>query len=254
MKRLACLIVLAVSATFAGAAPFAYATNYQQQLMMIDAQSPATVMIGNIGFLAKGLAATSSGQLYATNNAGNLFNVTGAIVTPVAPLGALNVGSMDSAGSTLWGYDENSQRLFEYDPVATSFVQWSPVVGLIGMGALSIDSGNNFLFVLNNGGTRTFGKINSATWSVTIINPNMAVSDDVEAMDFLADGNLYAAVLGDDRYKIDPLTGNVISGFFSGVHRDWADMTSVPVPEPATLSLLGAGAALLLKKRRKSRS
>src|SRR5688572_12005824 len=102
---LAGLTWLATSASAdpsSASAQLAYVTNYTQQLMMIDMQTPGTILIGNIGFAAQGLAATNSGRLYATNNAGNLFDITGAVVTPVAPLGALDVGALDSSGSTLW--------------------------------------------------------------------------------------------------------------------------------------------------------
>ena len=233
------------------ASPFAYATNYVQDLLQIDLNSPATVLIGNIGFAAQELAQTSSGQLFATNNTGKLFNVTGAIVTPVANLGSLSVGSMDSTGSTLWGYDNASQRLFEYDPIATSFVQWSPVLGLSNVNALCIDSNGEFLFVDAVGSVDKFGKITNGTWGVSLINPNMGLQDHCEAMDFLADGNLYAVVLQDYRYQINPLTGAAISGFNSGTHRDWADMTGpTSVPEPSSLMVLGMG--LWLVRRRKT--
>jgi hypothetical protein len=84
----------------AAAAPFAFATTYTFDLDRIDLNSGATVTIGNIGFVAKGLAATSAGTLYATTNAGTLFNVTGGIPVPVAALGPVDVGAMATAGRT----------------------------------------------------------------------------------------------------------------------------------------------------------
>lgn len=244
------LALLSLS-SLAAASPLAYATNYRQDLLQIDLNSPATTLIGNIGFTAQGLAATSSGQLFATSPNGNLFNITGGIVTPVAALGALAVGSMDSAGSTLWGFDNTSQRLFEYDPFATSFIQWSPVLAPNNITALSIDSNGDFLFVDRVGAVDKFGKITNGTWGVSIINPNMGLPDHCEAMDFLSDGNLYCAILQDFRYQIDPLTGNQISGFNSGTHRDWADMTAVPVPEPSSLLAVGLGILFVRQRRRK---
>lgn len=234
------------------AAPFAFATSYTQQLMRIDMNSSATVVLGTIGFTAQGLAATSSGQLYATNNAGNLFNVTGGIATPVASLGALDVGAMDSTGSTLWGYDNNSQRLFEYDPISTSFLQWSTPTGIGNVKAMAIDSSGDFLIIAAAGSVDKFGKIQYGTWTPTVINPNMSLPDHCEAIDFLSDGNLYAAVLQDYRYQLDPLTGNAISGFWSGTHRDWADMVTVPVPEPATFAVITGGFVLIILRRRRA--
>lgn len=233
------------------AAPqWAYATNYRQDLMQIDMTSAVALPIANIGFAAKGLALTSTGRLYATNNSGGLFDVTGGVVTPVAPLGALSVGAMDSAGATLWGYDNASGRMFEYDPIGLAFLQWSPVLGIPNLGAMAIDANGDFLFVNNGVSTDQFGKVTKATWTVNVINTNMGLADRCEAIDFTADGNLYAAVLQDWRYQIDPLTGNAVSGFWSGTHRDWSDMSGpVAVPEPASLVVIGLAAAI--RRRRK---
>lgn len=240
-----------VATCAAQAAQVAYATNYHLDLMRIDLTSPATQMIGTIGFVAEGLAATSTGQLYATNAAGNLFNVTGAVVIPVAPLGGLSVGAIDSAGSTLWGWDNTSQRIFEYDPVATSFLQWSTAMTNVpSIEAMAIDPNGDFLFVSNaSASVQRFGKIDKNTWTASVINSNMSLNDECHALDFGNNGKLYAATWGDWRFEIDPTTGNQISGFFSGVHRDWADMTVVPVPEPASLAVVAGGLLLVLRKK-----
>lgn len=255
MRVLAPVAFLALTAGQAEAAQLAYVTNYVQQLMRIDVQSSATILIGNLGFAAQGLAQTSSGKLYATNTSGGLFDVTGGVVTPIAPLGALSVGGMDSSGSTLWGYDNTSKRLFEYDPIATSFVQWSPVLNIPSVEAIAIDPAGDFLFTSKVSSlVDRFGKITNGTWGVTVINPNMGLADNCEAMDFLPDGKLYAAVLGDTRYELNPLTGTAVSGFFSGVHRDWADMAapvSASTPEPATLLAVAGGLGALLRSRRR---
>ena len=229
---------------------WAYATNYRQDLMQIDMTSNAALPIANIGFTAKGLALTSSGRLYATNNSGGLFDITGGVVTPVAPLGALDVGALDSAGSTLWGYDNTSQRMFEYDPIGLAFLQWSPVLGIPKLGAMAIDANGDFLFVNNGVSADQFGKVTKASWTVNVINTNMGLADRCEAIDFTADGNLYAAVLQDWRYQIDPLTGNAVGGFWSGTHRDWSDMSGpVAVPEPATFVAIGLIAAVRGRRR-----
>lgn len=236
----------------AHAAQVAYATNYHLDLMRIDLTSPATQMIGSIGFVAEGLAATSGGTLYATNSAGKLFDVTGAIVTPVANMGSVSVGAMDSKGSTLWGWDNTSKRVFEYDPVSTSFLQWSTAMTNIpSIEAMAIDANGDFLFVSNaSASVQRFGKIVKSSWTASVINSNMNLNDECHAIDFGNNGKLYAATWGDWRFEIDPTTGSQLSGFFSGVHRDWADMTVVPVPEPASLAALAGGLFLVLRKKR----
>lgn len=250
LKPLLGAFPLVVLSSQALAGPIAYATNYHHDLMRIDFGSPAAVLIGTIGFTAEGLAATSSGKLYATDASGGLHDVTGGGNSLVANLGSVSVGSMDSSGSTLWAYDNLSQRLFEYDPGTNSVLQWSSVLGIPSLKALTIDASGNFLFVAKVGSVDKFGKIVKATWATSVLNPNMGLADDCEAMDFLSDGNLYAAVFGDTRYRLDPTNGTVISSFNSGTHRDWSDMTS-PTPEPVSMLGIGIGVMGLLAKRRR---
>ncbi len=238
----------------AEASPFAYAINYHQDLMRLDLNSSATVMIGNIGFTGQGLAALSTGQLLATDTNGKLHDVTGGGNVLMGNLGALDIGSIDSTGTTLWGYDNTSQRMFEYDPTSATFLQWSPTLSIPNLRALTIDANGDFLFVSPGAafGVDRFGKITKSTWTVNQINSNMGLADHCEAMDFLSDGKLYAAVLGDTRYEIDPTTGIPIAGFFSGTHRDWSDMTSATaVPEPATLATLGLLGVGLFRRRKR---
>ncbi|MBS1708532.1 MAG: PEP-CTERM sorting domain-containing protein [Armatimonadetes bacterium] len=251
IRFFAFLCTAATLASTAAAAPqWAFATNYRQDLMQIDMTSSVAVPIANIGFAARGLAQTSSGKLYATSNGGGLIDITGGVVVPVAPLGALAIGALDSRGTTLWGYDNTSQRMFEYDPGSLSFVQWSPVLGIPNLQAMAIDANGDFLFVNNGASTDQFGKVTKSGWTVNVINTNMGLFDHCEAIDFTANGKLYAAVLQDWRYEIDPLTGSAISGFWSGIHRDWSDMSGpVPVPEPATLVVIGLAALKLRRKK-----
>ncbi|MBS1717990.1 MAG: hypothetical protein JSS72_09700 [Armatimonadetes bacterium] len=238
------------------ASPFAYATNYVQDLYRIDLNSSASQFIGNIGFAAQGLALTTSGRLFATNSTGKLFDVTGAVVTPIMNLGALQIGSMDAQGNNLWGFDNTSNKLFEFDTVSMTFVQWSSAITLPSpVNALTIDSSGNFLAMIGSGTSNKMIKIQNGTWAASVINPNPGLTDLCEAMNFLSDGNLYAAVLGDWRYELDPTTGAVINGFYSGIHRDWADMTTDRhnvTPEP--LSLAGLSLFGLALRRRKNQS
>ncbi len=235
-----------VIAPSAHAGVFAYATNHLQELWKVDLTTPTSVMISNIGFVAQGLAETSNGKLYATDG-NKLYNVTGGVPVPLANLGALSVGALDSAGTTLWGYDNASNRMFEYDAVGNTFLNWSPTLAFPSrIDAMAIDSAGDFLVVDNIG---HFAKITKATWTTSLIKTNLGLADTCTGLDFLSDGNLYALVYGDTRYRLDPTNGNVLNGFFSGVHRDWADMTTLPAPEPASLVIMGGGVLAFLRRR-----
>jgi len=239
-------VVLTFGVSTAHAGVFAYATNHLQELWKVDLTSPASVMIGNIGFVGEGLAETSNGKLYATNG-NKLYEVTGGVPTPLANLGALDIGAFDSAGTTLWGFDNASNRLFEYDVVSNTFLNWSSTFSFpVRIDAMAIDGAGNFLVVDNNG---HFAKITNGTWTTSLIKTNLGLADTCTGLDFLSDGNLYALVYGDTRYQIDPTNGNIINGFYSGVHRDWADMTTRPVPEPVSLAFLAIGALGVMRRR-----
>ncbi len=237
-------------ATSAMAAPFAYATNYRQDLMKIDLNTSATILVGNIGFVANGLAQTSNGKLWATNPLGDLYEVSGGTPSLLTSLGSLSVGALDSAGSTLWGFDNTSHRLFQYNFGSNSIVTWSSVISLPQVQAMSIDPAGNFLVVRSG---NKFSRVKNGTWSVNTINNSLAMPDTCTGIDYLSDGNLYAVIFGDDRYQVDPTNGSILNGFCSGVHRDWADMTGFPrpvkssVPAPAALVAFGIG---LFSRRR----
>lgn len=252
VKKAFAVAALSLAAMSALAAPFGYATNYRSELWKIDMNTPGSVMVNaNIGFVAQGLAATSNGKLWGTD--GNLLYQVSAAPSVLQTnfnglgMGSVKVGALDSAGSTLWGYDNNSKRLFEYDLTSNSIVTLSTAISdPYDINAMCLDSAGNFLFIDSQ---QHFGKITNGTWATSLIKANLGLADECRGMDFMSDGNLYAVVFGDTRYQLDPTTGNQLNGFYSGVHRDWAGLTGVPsVPEPATMLALVLGTAALLRR------
>lgn len=119
---------------------------------------------------------------------------------------------------------------------------------------VAMDSGGNM--VAHDITTDAFHFVNTSTGALTLIGPHGLAANFAQGMDFdWSNNTLYAAVYtggGTLTYgSVNLTTGAVTSipGIVSGEYE--MAVRSGIVPEPATIAVLGLGAAALLRRRRK---
>lgn len=243
---------LAVSAM---GAPLVHVLNTNQTIDLVNAANNASVPYGTTIFPSQSLALTPGGALYSADPAGILFNVTGPPI-PVGPTGKTQIGDLDYAGNGLWGYSNASSELFFFD-LGLSLVTYSQVISLPPAATVTgvahqASTGDVYLSA-NNGLNNDFLlRVPSFATSATLIGP-MANGDAFSYfadIDFDASGTLYAMSFF-HRYFYTVSTTTAATSLVSvGPHKDTTAMALNPVPEPASLAIIGLGLLALAKRRR----
>lgn len=250
------LLAALAAAAATPAAPLVQTINTNQTMYMVDVANNNELPTGNITFQTRSLAADPAGNRYCANNAGILWDVTAAPI-PLGPTGFANVGDLDYGVNGLWGFSNASSSLFFFD-FGTSSVTYSTTI--TGLGTSTVEGvayrptdGSIFLSGYTGAYTDRLFQITPFATSATFIG-QMAHSDAfsyIADIDFDATGNLYAMTwFHREFYTVN--TSTAATTFVStGPHRDVVGMAFTPVPEPATLAVMGCG-LLLFRKRRRS--
>lgn len=233
------------------AAPIAWVLNTNQNVEIVALASNTGGPIGNIGFASDSLARAPTGQLYAADASGNLWDVTGAPI-PVGPTGRTQIGDLDWAANGLWGYANGSQELFFFD-FGSSSVSYAQTIALA-PGAVVTgvahqpSSGDVYLATRQGLNNDALLRVPAAATAAISVGPLMHgdsfsyVSD----IDFDAAGTLYAMTWF-HRWFYTVATSNAATALVSaGPHRDTTAFALAPVPEPASAALVGAGLAFVL--------
>jgi len=242
------------SAASARAQLSAYAVDVNDNLYSVNLTTAAKTLIGNTGVFYEGLAISPSGNLFGTDSNGNLYSInkiTGAS-TFIGGTGLGNIEGLDFNGNTLLGADFSTTPTFYSINTANASVL-SIVTATSAIGAVrslaTLDANN----VLVRGDAPVFNtlyKLNLGTGNATSIG---TMSGDIfAAMDFAADGNLYALDDNGSLYMVNPLTaGLTLIGNTGGDF--WLDMAA-QVPEPGSVTLLGVGLLISLRFARSRRA
>ena len=243
----ACALALAQPA---GAAPLAHVLNTNMTIDLVNVASNNSVPVGTTSFLSDSLAMSSAGQLYSADNAGNLWDVSGAPI-PVGPTGRTQIGDLDYAGNGLWGYSNASSELFFFDfgTSAVSYAQTLTLPGGLSVTGVAHEAASGDVFLSARNGLNNDFLLRVPAFTATVIPIGaMAIGDAfsyISDIDFDASGTLYAMTWFHRWfYTVSPTTA-ATAFVSSGPHRDTTALALNPVPEPAEWALLAAGLALV---------
>jgi len=242
--------------------------------------NPATgAMISDIGALTNAAGAPfgitgmafMGGTLYGSvansspNGAGTLvtINTANAQVTSIGSFfGGGTMSDITSIGGTLYGWraagDHSLYTINTSTGVAT-LVGLSGNPGFGGGGLAANAAGTIFsspnATSANSGWTLgSFYTVNSTTGALTSIGVHSGLSGAINAMDF--SGSTLFGIMGNQGAPslTNLVTINTANGAITTVGASINDLDALavnPVPEPATMAVLGMGALALLRRRRK---
>lgn len=251
MKSLTLLIVLAASAGFVQAAPFAATLNTNMTRYQVNVPTNAELPIVNNPFMSDSLAQSSAGTLYSADPSGVIWNVT-TVPIPVGPTSRSQIADLVYGNGGLWGYSNMSQELFFFD-LGTSNVTYAQT--LIGTSAYTItgvayQASTGDIYLNGNTGLNTDTLLHVANSSSTAVSVGAMTNLDAFSyfsdIEFDATGTLYA-MSWYHRWFYTVSTTNAATSFVStGPHRDVTAM-AFAVPEPSSVIGLAWCSLILIR-------
>jgi hypothetical protein len=245
-----------LSATACAGQEFAYAvdTNESLYLLSLDTVGATFDLVGNTGVFLEGLAVSPDGDLYGIDSGANLYAVdkTNGSASLIGSTGLGSGEGLDFNGNTLLMSDFSAvPNIYSLDlgdatptlvstfgDTNTSVIRSFAVRSADQITARCDAPGPNSLYseVLSTGATTHIGEMGG---------------DIFAAIDYGANGSLYAMDDDGTVYRVDDTTGATTLLGDTG-DNFWLGMACIgEVPEPASITVLAAGALLLLARRRK---
>lgn len=235
---------------------FAYAvdTNESLYLLSLDTVGATFDLIGNTGVFLEGLAVSPDGDLYGLDSGANLYSIdkTNGSASLIGNTGLGSGEGLDFNGNTLlmsdfsavpniYSLDLNNATptlVSTFGDTNTSVIRSFAVKSADQITSRCDFPGPNSLYseVLSTGTTTHIGEMGG---------------DIFAAIDYGANGSLYAMDDNGTVYRVDDTTGATTLLGDTG-DNFWLGMACIgEVPEPASITVLAAGALLLLARRRK---
>jgi hypothetical protein len=250
---LAAVATIAVIGPPDAQAQTAYAIDNAANLYVVDFPSGVTTLLGAAGTVAtpEGLAVSPGGTLYGTDNGGRLytFNTTTGVATLVGTTGRGNIEGLDFLGGSLYGLNGTGPAtLFTINPTTaatTPVLTTAFTSGRVGdvPRTLALAKATTAYYSTHDTQAR-LQRLDLGTGLTTLVG-GTGLGEQLAAMDFLSDGNLYGLTTGGRGVRVDPATGVATVLFTSPGNRIYLGMTATPgisaVPEPSSIVLMATG-------------
>jgi hypothetical protein len=252
-------IAISIHASVASAAPFGFAVD-GTNLYSVDLGNGTETLIAPLGTsTGTGLAISPGGSLFAADVAGNLYDVnktTGA-TTLIGSYGSDgDIRGLDFGGATLFAVlnEFNQQTVVSVNTATAALTDVVVIatdistvrsVAVLDLDTVVVVSDDDGLGATGMG--RFLHSVDLTNGSTSLLG---ALAHDTFAIDFGADGELYALASNGVVTRVNLSGGGdlVINSDTDGP--TWISLAAVDaIPEPASLALLGLGAATLLLGR-----
>lgn len=240
------------------ASPFAYISNTNTTIDLVNMPTNAGPTIGNSLVGSTSLAITPTGVLYAGSANGVVLQVGGPPI-PAGPTGRTQIADLDYENNGLWGFSNTTKELFFFD-LGSASVTYSQVISVpssITFTGVARQSSTGKTFLCGNNGLNSDFLMfvpNFGTSAVPLgAMPNGDAFSYFSDIDFDASGTLYAVSWFNRYFYSVSQTNGSTTLVSAGPHRDTVGMALNPVPEPASIAALGIG-LFAVGRRRRARS